>query len=165
MTIEQKHAPDGLNSLPDLYSQIRPGLWQGGTSREQVIDRPQLLTKFHEVERPFDAVATLYAWAAPMQWGIEERRLGFPDGDLKPEYVPQIESIADWAHAHWASGRRVLVRCAGGMNRSGLVTAMVLMRGGHSADEAISLVRRGRSEQALWNASFVAYLRGSWASR
>ena len=160
MTIRQNHEPGGLNFLPELYSQILPGLWQGGTSREQVIDQPQLLTKFHEVERQFDAVVTLYAWAAPMQWGIEERRLGFPDGELKAEYVPQLESIADWAHAHWASGRRVLVRCAGGMNRSGLITAMVLMRAGHSADDAVSFIRKGRSQWALSNESFVAYLQG-----
>lgn len=161
MSVVQKHQPSGLNHLPNLYSEIQPRLWQGGTAREQVIDREQLLTKFHEVEREFDAVATLYPWAAPMQWGIEERRLGFPDGELKPEYLAQIESIADWAHAHWASGRRVLVRCAGGMNRSGLITAMVLMRAGHSADAAISLVRKGRSEDALSNSSFVRYLRST----
>ena len=158
MTIEQRHLVHGLNPLPDLYNEILPGLWQGGTAREQVIDRAQLLTTFSEVERAFDAVATLYAWAAPFQWGVEERRLGFPDGELVREYLPQLESIAAWAHGHWADGRRVLVRCAGGMNRSGLITAMVLMNGGHSADDAIALVRRGRSQAALSNPSFVEYL-------
>lgn len=158
MSIEQKHVVHGLNVMPDLYNEIAPGLWQGGTSRDQVIDRAQLLTVFHEVQRPFDAVATLYAWAAPMQWGVEERRLGFPDGQLVREYIPQLESIAQWAHAHREAGRRVLVRCAGGMNRSGLITAMTLMNGGHTADEAIALVRAGRGAGALTNASFVAYL-------
>ena len=158
MIIGQTHTPDGLNSLPDLYSEIVPGLWQGGTTREQVIDREQLLTRFSEVERQFDCVATLYAWAAPFQWGVEERRLGFPDGELVRSYLPQLESIAAWTHEHWAAGRRVLVRCAGGMNRSGLVTAMTLMNAGHSADAAIALVRSGRSEWALSNSSFVAYL-------
>lgn len=160
MVVLQRHVPDGLNELPDLYSEIAPGLWQGGTSREQVIDQPQLLTRFSEVERQFDAVATLYAWAAPFQWGVEERRLGFPDGKLIADYIPQIESIAEWANSHWSGGRRVLIRCAGGLNRSGLVTALTLIKSGRTPDAAIGLVRAGRSPAALSNPSFVEWLQG-----
>lgn len=159
MEVVQRHVPDGLNTQPDLYNEILPGLWQGGTSREQVIDQPQLLTRFSEVERQFDAVATLYAWAAPFQWGVEERRLGFPDGELINEYIPQIESIAEWANEHWSAGRRVLIRCAGGLNRSGLVTALTLIKSGRSAAQAIELVQAGRGPQALGNRSFVEWLR------
>ena len=158
MSITQRHAVSGLNVMPDLYNEILPRLWQGGTSREQVLDREQLLTRFYETERPFHAVATLYAWAAPYQWGVEERRLGFPDDTLRREYLPQLESIAAWTHEHWAAGRSVLIRCAGGMNRSGLITAMTLMNSGHSADAAITLVRQGRSPDALSNRSFIDYL-------
>lgn len=106
-------------------------------------------------ERPFDAVLTLYAHAAPVSWGVEERRFGFPDRQLVEDYVPVIYDLADWAHDRWSSGRRVLIRCAGGMNRSGLLVALTLMKSGLEADEAIALVRDRRHPWALSNRSFV----------
>lgn len=156
--MRQTHEPWGLADPANPVSEILPGLYQGGTLREQVIDQEQLLLKYHEDPRPYDSVVTLFAWAAPMGYGVEERRFGFPDGEIIDAYIPHIESLAEWAHAEWASGQRVLVRCAGGMNRSGLVTALVLLRVGYSVDDAIELVRARRSASALTNTSFVAYL-------
>lgn len=157
--MQQSHEPWGLADPGNPVSEILPGLFQGGTLREHVIDQEQLLTKFHEAPRPYDSVVTLYPWAAPVGFGVEERRFGFPDGELIVEYVARIEALSEWAHAEWVSGRRVLIRCAGGMNRSGLVTALVLLRAGYSADDAVALIQQRRSPDALSNASFVAYLR------
>jgi protein-tyrosine phosphatase len=49
------------------------------------------------------------------------------------------------------------------MNRSSLLTALVLMRDGKSADEAIALIKERRSPCVLSNSHFVKYLeeRGS----
>ena len=52
----------------------------------------------------------------------------------------------------------VLVRCWMGLNRSGLVVALVLMRLGYSAADAIDLIRTQRSRFALCNPLFVQYL-------
>jgi len=51
-----------------------------------------------------------------------------------------------------------LVRCAAGWNRSGLVTALVLMKNGYKPEEAINLIRDRKSPHALCNADFVRYL-------
>lgn len=155
----QNHTPLGLVNPANPVSEILPGLFQGGTLRHQVIDREQLLMKFHEDPRQFDAVVTLYAWAAPVGYGVEERRFGFPDSGLVPDYVERIEAIADWAYSEWQAGRRVLIRCAAGMNRSGFITALVLMRAGYSADDAIALIRAKRSPLALSNEAFNDHLR------
>lgn len=141
----------------NLFNEILPRLFMGGTSEEQTIDSPQNLHQF-QVEREFDCVVTLYAWAAPASWEIEERRFGFPDGILQNWQLPIIHEIADWAHSKWSGGSRVLIRCQAGLNRSGLVTALVLMRGGKSASESICLIRETRSYQALCNEDFVQYL-------
>jgi protein-tyrosine phosphatase len=53
------------------------------------------------------------------------------------------------------------VRCQAGINRSGLVVALMLMRDGLSAEDAITLIRSKRSQYALDNAYFVDYLRRS----
>lgn len=163
--MKQVHEPWGLADPANSTSEILPGLFMGGTLREQCIDHPQRLTTFGEAPPEYDAVVTLYAWAAPMGFGVEERRLGFPDGELRTEYLAQIHDLATWAHREWHAGRRVLIRCAGGMNRSGLVTALVLQHAGFSAADAVSTVRAQRSPHALSNPHFVQYLYDTESTR
>ena len=55
-------------------------------------------------------------------------------------------------------GHRVLVTCAMGLNRSGLVTAMSLILCGSTAKDAIRLVRLARTGEALFNKHFVQVL-------
>jgi protein-tyrosine phosphatase len=59
----------------------------------------------------------------------------------------------------------VLIRCQAGMNRSSLITAMVLMKEGLSSDEAIDLIRKQRSEYCLSNQHFVEYLKNRDSNR
>jgi protein-tyrosine phosphatase len=109
-------------------------------------------------EKLFDSVATLYAVAHPVGWGISERRFGFPDSALDEENLPEIHAMADWVYDEWKSGKKVLVRCQAGWNRSGLVTALALMKDGHKVKDAIDLIRARRSPHALCNQDFVRYL-------
>lgn len=141
----------------ELYSEILPGLWMGGTDDDDTTDIGKELPKLaHEV--PFDAVVTLFAWAHPMPWGIEELRWGFADGDMSYVDEVRLHRVAEWAYDRWQAGDRVLIRCQAGMNRSGLITVLVLMRGGHTAEGAIKMVREKRSEVVLFNDHFVDYL-------
>ena len=140
-----------------LFNEILPNLFMGGTLDSKTIDRAQSLKEF-EGERDFDCIVTLYAWAAPADWGVEERRLGFPDAQIIEEYLEPIHEMAEWAHSRWKSGKRVLIRCQAGLNRSGLVTALVLLAEGHSPQQAIELIREKRSEWALCNSDFVTYI-------
>jgi hypothetical protein len=149
-----------LDEDPQPHSEIAPGLWMGGTPRHETIGVVQPMLGYSP-DRPFDAVLTLYAWAAPASWGVEERRFGFPDRHVIEEYVPVIHDLADWAHERWSSGRRVLIRCAGGMNRSGLLVALTLVRAGYSPSKAIELIRERRHPWALNNHSFVGLVHSS----
>jgi hypothetical protein len=142
---------------PPLYSEVAPNLFMGGTDDSATIDQPQKLRHF-DASNEFDCVVTLYAWAAPANWGVEERRFGFPDADIIEEYVPTIIELAQWAHSKWASGKRVNIRCQAGLNRSGLITALTLMISGMSADEAISTLREKRSTYALCNGEYEHWL-------
>lgn len=141
----------------ELHTEIVTGLWMGGTGDDDTIDYGKPLRGFdHGV--PYDAVVTLYAWAHPMPWGIEELRWGFGDGDMSYVDIDRLNRVVDWAHERWQAGDRVLIRCQAGMNRSGLITALVLMKAGFSAEAAISLLREQRSEVVLFNDHFVDYL-------
>lgn len=55
--------------------------------------------------------------------------------------------------------RQVLVTCGMGLNRSGLVSALALLRLGFGREQAIAMVRRARGPQALSNPWFVRYIR------
>jgi len=61
-------------------------------------------------------------------------------------------------------GKRVLVHCTQGLNRSGLVVACALTYLGHEPADAIDLVRRKRGVDdgfgALGNEAFVDWLLG-----
>src|SRR3954471_6435074 len=161
------HTPDGRRESPYLIpsgdvpswraSEILPGLFQGGTHDAAIVQVAQAGAGFGE-RRPDDAVVTLYAWAQPVPWEVEELRYGFGDCDIALADTDRILRAARWAWRRWAAGDRVLVRCQAGLNRSGLVTALVLMLDGYDAAAAISLIRRQRSSWALCNKHFVDWL-------
>ena len=141
----------------DLYSEILPGLWQGGTHDFDTLEFPKQYPIWNQ-EKLFDSVATLYAVAHPVGWGVAERRFGFPDSALDEKSLPEIHAIADWVHDEWKSGKKVLVRCQAGWNRSGIITALALIKDGYKPKDAIDLIRARRSPHALCNADFVRYL-------
>ena len=160
MTAQEVYAPRWIETgdMPAaLHSEILPGLWVGGTADDGWIDRSAPCGGFGDAA-PYDAVVTLFAWAQPMSWGVEELRYGFGDAALDDASLPKILAAARWAHERWSRGERVLVRCQAGINRSGLVAALVLMIAGYSAHEAIQLLRQGRSPFALCNDAFVDWL-------
>ena len=143
--------------ITPLYSEVAPNLFMGGTDDLATIDQAQELKYFNGTNE-FDCVVTLYAWAAPANWGVEERRFGFPDANIIDEYLPTIVELAQWAHSKWAAGKKVNIRCQAGLNRSGLVTALTLMISGMSADQAIDTLREKRSTYALCNGEYEHWL-------
>lgn len=137
--------------------EIAPRLFMGGTADEDTVDKSRDLNEGAATDE-YDAVATLYAWARPAGSGTQELRYGFMDGDLDLETVREVVNAAIWVHEHWTAGEKVLVRCQAGLNRSGLVVALVLMFDGLPAEEAINLLRERRSRWALCNEAFVRWL-------
>jgi hypothetical protein len=131
----------------DTTTQIVPGLWMSGSRAEIPLGR-------------FDRVLTLCAerhervvvpeGSAPLVWRI-------PDAEIEDP-----ERVRTWARqiVGWMDeGETVLVRCAAGLNRSGLVVARALIERGHSPKEAVLLIREQRRADALNNPWFVEWLR------
>lgn len=73
-----------------------------------------------------------------------------PDNELR--IVQQASILVANALRH---GKRVLVTCWQGRNRSGFIVALALVRLGCAPDKAIELIRRARGETALSNQAFV----------
>jgi protein-tyrosine phosphatase len=146
------------NHFPQaLWSEILPGLWQGGTDSRDVVGRigaNQTPTKAH-----FDSVYTLYGHANGADWGVKELRFPFYDGDMS-DFDPETDLwlLVVEAHADWKAGKRVLIRCQAGLNRSGLVLALTLIRDGFTPREAIDLMREQRGPDAMCNPIFESWL-------
>jgi hypothetical protein len=156
--------PDHSSKLEDFYvqplwSEILPNLWQGGTSpSDDLSGRGYPIEKARIDAKDFDTVITMYASAQPVQWQVKEYRFGIYDSNMTDFDSSELFDIVRLAHKDWAEGKRVLIRCQAGWNRSGLVTALVLLREGWKMDTIIDLIREKRSRSALCNAHFVRFL-------
>ncbi|CAN2187304.1 PTPMT1 domain containing protein [Candidatus Nanopelagicaceae bacterium] len=142
---------------PDLYSEIAPNLFQGGTDDLDVIHEP---VKYNakRSDLPFDAIVTMYAFAQPADWHVQEFRYGVPDASISDINLDRLRQAVDFGYDRWKQGDRVLIRCQAGLNRSGLVTALILIKDGMSPERAIEIIRENRGEDALFNDSFADWL-------
>jgi hypothetical protein len=146
------------DELPkDLYSEILPGLFMGGTHDEDVVYAKP--TDKHKINiNKFDCVITMYAWANPTDWGVEEIRYGIPDSDINDANIKKLLDIAYWGYRRWLSGEKVLIRCQAGLNRSGLITSLILIMDGLFPMSAVNLIREKRTPFALFNQNYVTWL-------
>ena len=140
-----------------LYSEIAPNLFMGGTADEDVIHQAVAYNKAR-TDLPFDAIITMYAWANPADWRVQEFRYGIYDSDISQIDLDRLKQAVEFGYNRWLSGDRVLVRCQAGLNRSGLVTALIMMSTGLDAETAIEQIRKNRAEIALFNTHYVEWL-------
>ncbi|MFJ8632666.1 dual specificity protein phosphatase family protein [Streptomyces sp. NPDC093568] len=138
------------------WNEIVPGLWMGG---HEFRGRSGQL-EFAVVRDEFDLVQTLLRLPGyGPDPGVEHQVWPIPDGPLDGTQLAGVIRLAEAAREALDEGRRVLVRCYHGYNRSGLVIAHALTRSSRSAEQAIRLIRSRRSPWALHNELFVDYLR------
>lgn len=74
--------------------------------------------------------------------------LHVPARDTQALTVDQLEHGAHWAAGHIREGGRILIHCEHGVGRSALLTCAVLVYGGMSAQQALSLVQKKRWQAA-----------------
>lgn len=130
-------------------------MWMGG--HEYIADDGLSMRAI--VTDEFDVVYSLtYKEGYGPGSDVPHHVLRVPDNALTRQQILDVEEFAALAASDHAAGRRVLVRCWAGMNRSGLVVAEMLIQSGHSAADAIAMIRKYRSPGALNNGLFVAYL-------
>lgn len=141
--------PDGgwITVPTTPFTEIAPRLWQGGCYH---YDQDELTQ--------FDAVLTLNGRAKPAPDPVAEMACYISDSATLPDFSRLMKAV-DWAYVRWTQGEHVLVRCQAGLNRSGLVVALLLYRHGFDIGEAIERIRTKRSPYALCNTTFERYLR------
>ena len=161
--IELERPDNGQSMLNDwyrepLWSEVLPGLWQGGTAGDDETIYGRANANARITAKDFDTVITMYGYAQPVDWQVKEFRFAVYDSDMKDFDAEELFDLVRVAHTDWQKGKKVLIRCQAGWNRSGLIMALVLMREGYTADQAVSLIRDTRSKYALCNNHFVDFL-------
>ena len=138
-----------------IASEIVPGLWQGGYPKRPASLSRQgidvLVLAAREIQPPRETFPPgLEVVYAPMHDN-------FWDGPSEDEAQIALSAASDVSRA-LDEGKTVLTSCAMGINRSGLINALVLMdREGLTGLEAVRRVRAARPG-ALSNGSFVRWL-------
>lgn len=140
-----------------IASEILPNLYISGTMDDDVIQRANT-TPWNLTSPFFESLVCTYVYANPSGPYVREQRFGIADAELDEAIKPELLRLADWLHAEWKLGKRVAAKCQAGLNRSALIAALVLLKEGFSAEEAIKLIREKRSEYALFNESFVSFI-------
>ncbi len=108
----------------------------------------------------YDAIVNLSGGSYPIEAigeSVPVLDWHIPDGEMSDGAT--VRAIAKYVCALVLSNKRVLVHCGAGINRSGLVTARVLMELGMRPQAAIEKVRAAKPD-ALQNSHFVAWLMG-----
>ena len=139
----------------DPWNEVVPGLFMGGHDVRAQSPTACVVTD------EFDLVVSLTAREGygPSP-GVEHVVARLADAVLDPPSAARVCELGALVAAGVRDGRRVLVRCSGGLNRSGVVVAEALVQLGHPPAEAVRLVRAARGSWALTNPGFVAYLSG-----
>lgn len=131
------------------FSKIAVNLWMGGT--------PAALAQRTAEFKDFRFIVCLYPWES---YELEDHhvytQVQMYDSAKLPE-VDLVTALADYVNAVRKIGP-VLVHCQQGWNRSGLVTALALIRSGMEPKQAIALMREKRSAEVLCNPVFEAWL-------
>ncbi len=90
--------------------------------------------------------------------GVEYYMLPIADGKIKDPDM--LNKLADRLFQRIMEGKKVLIHCNAGRNRSGLVSALVVRRYfSVSGQQALNYVRR-RRPRAIANPHFEVYLEG-----
>lgn len=141
-------------TAPANASEVIPRLWQGGAPRPGNYAFDLIVLSASEYQPSADKFpgAELLRVPLPDDWR------GLSAAARKKLYAAAADAAEQVAAAHRA-GKRVLVTCGAGLNRSGLITGLALRALGHTGDDAIALIRRARGPHALGGKAFPAFIR------
>lgn len=161
-TCEECRGRGRVDSVPYCdrpWDEITPGLWLGGIHCQFGNGHPGTDGNCLPGSE-FDVVMSLYHDPSyDPDPDVEHHTYRIADADLDVEHHTHLDSLADLVEADVKLGKKVLVRCQAGINRSSLIVALVLIRNGWTADDAIRHMRQKRSPYVLFNKSFVEYIR------
>ena len=130
------------------FSWIVPNLAQGGHSCSDCL-------RCETWPEGFDLIVDMRRTELPDPPRLQDRaQFRIPDAALTDEMRRTVGHAVYAVCDSLAHGKRVLVRCHWGLNRSGLVVGLVLRELGFAGEEAVRAIRQRRSPWAISNSDF-----------
>ena len=137
----------------EVYELLPGRLYQSGLPAAESIEAHLQNAPAMDVVIDLTGVLDPFSCANPIYIAVP-----LEDAPQLPSDMPGLWTLAA-AAADWiAEGRRVLVHCVAGINRSSLVNGMILFRAGFGDGPAIVSHIRQCRPGALMNATFAAFL-------
>jgi protein-tyrosine phosphatase len=138
--------------------------------QDQSLDASNVATRLWVGSRPpfdrdlpdFDILVLCAQEIQPSQTAFHGRvlRCPIPDGDLTHAELTRAVQTAMAVGDALVAGKRALVTCSAGINRSALVAGLALARITRMAsNDIVDLMRRRRHPQALFNTHFQEVIR------
>jgi len=136
----------GAHFKVPLFTHVRGNLYQGGCPKPSLPEE-------------FKYVICLYPWEHYQRSKDVTYLEAYLYDSLDEPDSNQLHLLSDIA-MHFIENGKTLIHCQAGLNRSGLLTVMVLRKMGMSSELAINMLREQRSKAVLCNQTFVDYLLG-----
>ncbi|KKL93246.1 hypothetical protein LCGC14_1876630 [marine sediment metagenome] len=111
------------------------------------------------VRLPFDVIVLSAREYQPAMPGYEVMHVPIDDANPSHADRTRIRSAAQAVAWHVRAGRRVLVTCHQGRNRSGVIAGLALVELGMPRNQAVRLIRTLRN--GLTNSHFYAMVKGT----
>lgn len=93
--------------------------------------------------------------------GVQHRHL-----PIKDQHATSMEAVTEtvaWMHRNLEAGAQMMVHCVGGLGRSGLLSASLLISRGADVDEALQTVRQARGPRCVETQVQEAFLHAFYA--
>ena len=146
----------GIGFVGSPWDEVAPGLWVGG---HDYVEGDEVVVQRAVVRDEFDVVVSLFSREGHgPDADVEHHSHRMPDAELEPADLEQVQRLAGLVAERLDEGKRVLVRCQAGLNRSSLVAALALVERGAVPQEAVDAIRAARSQNCLFNRSFAAHV-------
>ena len=135
---------------PEGYDHIAHGLFVGSAPPPRTDLRADRIDTLVLAAKEYQPPSSAFP-------GVEVLRVDLNDdgSPVKRQEVIDALSMAAKVHRRLMRGHRVLVTCAQGRNRSGLIAALELRMSGYSPTQAIKAIRKARGPEALSNLDFL----------
>ena len=149
---------DNYYESDPLYTEILPGLFLGGTaSSDTIFTSADARKAFDDLN--FQSVITMFYAANPCGFNSHEMRYHIVDGLLDTVDMARLGEIVSWGHSRWSKNNDILLcRCQAGINRSAFTVALILIKEGYTAVDAIELIRSKRFSYCLSNEHYEKWL-------
>ena len=126
------------------FSFIIPNVLAGCAHPQNSADLSEALQDLSDLQ--IATIVSLDEYGLPAQ---ELHRLGFhhlhiPVQDFTPPSFAQADEFVTFVRSERDAGRAVVAHCMAGIGRTGTMIACYLVAEGHSAEEAIAMVREKR---------------------